>query len=146
MKNSTKTVSNWNLFSWLKEITYNKSPWESFTPEQIKSFDVYIINRYLSMNRDYIELVNYVQKVPHSEKEKYYRIYCAFIPKKQFWAKYIKAEGKEISKEIIKKVMLYFECSSKHADEYARLLKKDELQYILLATGTDDKEIKKLLK
>ena len=75
MKRTTKkeVSKKMSIFDWLKEITYNKSPWNSFTEEDKESFNPYMISRFLSMSKDYIELVNYVQNIPYTEKEKYYK-------------------------------------------------------------------------
>jgi hypothetical protein len=146
MKSTKNQTNNFTIFDWLKEINYNKSPWSKFSDEHKKSFEPYMINRFLSMNKDYIELVNYVQTTPYSEKEKYYKIYCNFLPKKQFWSKYIKAEKSNINDELIKHISFYFECASKDAIDYIDLLNKDQLKEILSGLGIEDKEIKKLLK
>ena len=146
MKSTKKPANNFTIFDWLKEVSYNKSPWDSFSNEQKKSFEPYMINRFLSMNKEYIELINYIQITPYNEKEKYYKIYCNFLPKKQFWSKYIKAEKSNINDDLVKHITFYFECSNKDAIEYIELLSKDDLKEILSSLGIEDKEIKKLLK
>lgn len=62
------------VFDWLNEITVNKREWSEFNDEDKKEFNPYLINRFLSMNENYIELVNFVQTIPYTEKEKYYNI------------------------------------------------------------------------
>ena len=146
MKNTKKQTNNFTIFDWLKEVTYNKTPWNNFTNDQIKSFEPYMVNRFLSMNSDYLELVNYIQTIPYTEKEKYYRIYCDLLPKKQFWSKYIKSSTKQPNKDLIQYLTVYFECGSSEVMEYIELLGKDGITNCLTAMGIDDKEIKKLLK
>ena len=90
MTNKTQQNKSFTIFDWLKEITYTKSPSSKFSNEEWESFNPYMISRFLSMSKDYIELVNYVQNIPYTEKEKYYKIYCELIPKKQFFQKKIK--------------------------------------------------------
>ena len=75
------------IFDWLKEITSNKSKWESFTEEEQSSFNPYMMHRLLSMNPEYIEFVNLVQTFPYSDKEKIYNIYLYMIPKKKMFLK-----------------------------------------------------------
>ena len=58
----------WNIFSWLKEIIFTKSDYKSFTPEQWKTFDSYLINLFLSMNPDYVELVDELQEIEFNKK------------------------------------------------------------------------------
>lgn len=146
MKSTKNQANNFTIFDWLKEVTYNKTPWNNFTSDQIKSFEPYMVNRFLSMNPDYLELVNYVQTIPYTEKEKYYRIYCDLLPKKQFWSKYIKPSAKQPNKDLIQYLTVYFECGSNEVMEYIELLGKDGIANCLTAMGIDDKEIKKLLK
>ena len=105
-----------------------------------------MINRLLSMNKNYLELVNYIQTIPITEKEKYYAIYCDLIPKNKIWNKYIKSGSTSKNKELINYMTLYFECSSKEVDEYLDLLSKEQIKDILSDFGIEDKEIKKLLK
>jgi hypothetical protein len=105
-----------------------------------------MINRFLSMSSDYLEVVNYVQIIPYTEKEKYYRVYCSLLPKKQLWSKYIKSSTKQPNKELIQYLTVYFECGSNEVMEYIELLGKDGITNCLTAMGVDDKEIKKLLK
>jgi hypothetical protein len=44
------------IFDWLKEITSNKSKWESFTEEERASFNPYMMHRLLSMNPEVIKI------------------------------------------------------------------------------------------
>jgi hypothetical protein len=52
------------IFDWLNEISYNKRPWSSFNNEDRESFNSYMINRFISMKKDYIDFVNTIQKYP----------------------------------------------------------------------------------
>lgn len=149
MKRTTKKeASNKKLtiFDWLKEITYNKSSWDSFTEEDKESFNPYMIHRFLSMNPDYIEFVNTVQTIPYTNKEKIYRIYLYMIPRKDMWLKYIKSTKSKKQETLLKYVATYYECSLGEAEEYIDLLGNNGAFTILKKMGVDDKEIKKLLK
>ena len=60
------------IFQWLNEITLYKSSPEEFSQESWDKWNSYMIHRYLSMDINYIDIVNYVQKVnPQSKKEIY---------------------------------------------------------------------------
>ena len=50
------------IFDWLNQITYNKKDWNTFSEEDHKSFSTFIINRFLSMNKEWIEIVNMLQQ------------------------------------------------------------------------------------
>lgn len=149
MKRTTKKeVSNkkMTIFDWLKEITYNKLPWNSFTEEDRESFNPYMIHRFLSMNLDYVDFVNTVQTVPYTNKERVYNIYLYTIPKKDMFLKYIKSTKTKTKEELLNHLASYYECSLREADEYYHMHHSDTIKSILKKKGIDEKEIKKLLK
>ena len=148
MKHTTKkeVSKKMSIFDWLKEITYNKSPWNSFTEEDKESFNPYMVHRFLSMNPDYIDFVNTVQTVPYTSKEKIYNIYLYTIPKRDMWLKYIKSTKAKKQETLLKHVAVYYECSLGEAEEYIDILGNNGVFTILKKLGVDDKEIKKLLK
>jgi hypothetical protein len=134
------------IFDWLKEITSNKSKWESFTEEEQSSFNPYMMHRLLSMNPEYIEFVNLVQTFPYSDKEKIYNIYLYMIPKKNMFHKYIKSSKKKKQESLLKYIANYFECSFGEAEEYIDILRETGVKSILTKLGIEEKEQKKLLK
>lgn len=134
------------IFDWLKEITYNKSKWGSFTEEDKESFNCYMIHRFLSMNPEYIEFVNLVQTFPYSDKEKTYNIYLYMIPKNNMFFKYIKSSNKRKQESLLKHIANYFECSLGEAEEYIDILRDSGVKSILTQLGIEEKEQKKLLK
>jgi hypothetical protein len=134
------------IFDWLKEITSNKSKWESFTEEEKTSFNPYMMHRLLSMNPEYIEFVNLVQTFPYSDKEKIYNIYLYMIPKKNMFYKYIKSSKKKKQESLLKHIANYFECSFGEAEEYIDILRESGVKSILTSLGIEEKEQKKLLK
>ena len=66
-----------NLFDWLNEISYKKSPWSSFSKDDKDNFNSYMINRFVSMKPDYIDLVNLIQKytIPKSSTSVVFNIW-----------------------------------------------------------------------
>ena len=134
------------IFDWLNQITYDKQPWNSFTEEDKKSFEPYMIHRFLSMNPDYIEFVNLVQTFPYTDKEKIYNIYLYMIPKKKMFLKYIKSSLKKRQEKLLGYIASYYECSLGEANEYIDILRENGVKDILNKIGVDEKEQKKLLK
>ena len=134
------------IFDWLKQITYEKQSWDSFTEEDRTSFNPYMIHRFLSMNPEYIEFVNLIQNIPYTEKEKIYKLYLYMIPKKNMFLKYIKSTRAKTREELLQHLASYYECSLREADEYYHMLHNDTIKGILKKRGVEDKEIKKLLK
>ncbi len=135
-----------NIFDWLKAINNTKPPVESFTSKDWEVWNSYMIHRFISMNPDYIEIVNYVQDLPPQEKRMIYNVYKEFIPKNNKWSKYIKSKTKEPNKELIDHLRDYLKCSSKEAKEAITLLDNTKISRILSNRGLETKEIKKILK
>jgi hypothetical protein len=134
------------IFDWLNQITYDKQSWNSFTEEDKKSFEPYMIHRFLSMNPEYIEFVNLVQTFPYTDKEKIYNIYLYMIPKKKMFLKYIKSSAKKRQEKLLGYIASYYECSLGEANEYIDILRENGVKDILNKMGVDEKEQKKLLK
>ena len=135
-----------NIFDWLKHINQYKTPVEKFSDRDWDVFNSYMVHRFLSMNRDYLEIVNLVQEYPPQEKKAIYQIYKEFIPKNSKWNKYIKSKIKQPNKDLVEHIKNYFKCSSKEAREYINILGNQEISHILNKIGLDKKEIKPLLK
>ena len=62
-----------NIFDWLKQINSLKQPASSFSEKDWELFNSYMIHRFMSMNKDYIDIVNYVQEMPPQEKTLIYK-------------------------------------------------------------------------
>jgi hypothetical protein len=135
-----------DLWGWLNEITLHKTPIEEISEESWDSWNSYIIHRYVSMDVNYIELVNYIQTIPYENKKQIYTIYSEMIPKKKVFLKYISAKKKKKNVELADYVAKYFECSLGEADEYIDILQKTGVRGILYKMGIEDKTIDKLLK
>jgi hypothetical protein len=134
------------FFSILKYLTWDKKSWNKLTEVEKEAINPYMLHRYISMCPDYIELVNLIQQIPSTEKEKIYRVYLDLIPKRNVYLKYIKSSNKSTSNDLLEKLALYFESSKREIEDYLDVLSKDEIKEILEALGTDNKEIKKLTK
>ena len=146
MKSTTKSKS-FSIFDWIKAIIDTKPTWDSFTPEQQKQFNNYMVHRFLSMNPKYIEIVNYIQGLNLKEGRRLYEVYCYMIPQsKNTYSPYIKPSNKKASPEASQYVAEYFECSLNEAEEYISFTDKKWLENILITKGVDEKEIKKLIK
>ena len=130
----------------MPHINTKKTPIDEFSDEDWDMFNSYVIHRVLSMNPDYLELVNEVQTILPQNKKEIYSIYKQFIPKNNKWSKYIKSTTKTKSKELISYLKDYWECSNREALEYYNLLDKSEIVSILNSIGLNKKDIKQLLK
>jgi len=137
------------IFNWINEILVSKKHWNEFTEDEQKKFSPFIINRWLSMDKDFLEIVNYFQKysIGTLEPREVYKWYCDMLPKGKRFNKYIKGKkDKKYNTELIDIMVQHFECSKLQVKDYLDLIAKDELIDILEKYGMNEKTIKRLLK
>ena len=134
------------IFQWLNEITLYKTSPEEISQESWDKFNSYMIHRYVSMNMDYIDIVNYVQKINPQSKKEIYTIYREMIPKKKVFLKYVKNENKKNYKELAEYIADYLECGLGEADEYIPILQEHGVRGILWKMGVEEDETEKLIK
>ncbi len=134
------------LFDWLKELTGKKRDWDSFSDKEKESFNPYMVNRFLSMHQPFVELINYVQIIPYTEKEKYYKVYCGLLPKQNVWLKYIKSSMKQPNKKLLDTIASLYEVSTKQAADWVAILDKKYIKEALQQQGLQKDEIKELFK
>ena len=95
-KRNTKksSVKKKSLFDHIKQITAVQNPkyWEEISDEDKKSWSNYMTHRFLSMNMDWVELVNELQKYNLKPKE-LYKLYTNILPKGNKWLKYTKGRN-----------------------------------------------------
>ena len=137
------------IFDHLAGITFKKTKWEDLTEADKKSFSPYLINRWLSMSPQLIEIVDMFQHytIGPLTKEHVYKLYFDVLPKGKFFSKYIK--GKKSDKyntELVSFIAKHYQIAKNEAEEYISLLDKDQLQSICKKYGKSDKEIKQWLK
>lgn len=106
-----------DFFKILNYISYEKKPYTSLTESEKKSINIYMLNRYLSMEPKYLEIVNEVQSLKNLESKDIYNIYLRILPKEKKFFKYIKSSNsQEYSK--FKILSTYLECSERECKEF----------------------------
>ena len=141
-----------NIFEHISGITDKKTPWDVLSDADKKSFTPYIINRWLSMNIDFIELVNELQRytIGGVSAEETYKLYYDILPKQKQFNKYIK--GKKADKynpALVELLSQHFLVSEAEAMEYIDMYQEtslNTLKEIIKKYGKTDKEVDKLLK
>ena len=137
------------IIDWMNQLLVHKKHWDDFTEDEQKKFSPFIINRWLSMDKDFIEIVNFFQKysIGTLEPREVYKWYCDMLPKGKRFNKYIKGKkDKKYNTELIDIMVQHFECSKSQVKDYLDLIAKDELVEILEKYGMNEKTIKRLLK
>jgi len=141
-----------SLFDHLSNITDKKVSWDTLTEVDQKSFSPFMINRFLSMNMDFIELVNDFQKysVGTLSSREVYKVYSEVLPKKKQFNKYIKGKKEEkYNSELVELLSKHLLISIREVLEYLDLSHEtslDTIKEILKKYGKTEKEITKLLK
>ncbi len=135
-----------NLFSWIDELFVKKRAWDSFSAEDQKQFSPFMVNRYLSMNNDFLPIVNHFQKLTIEVMPigVVYKFYCSLLPKKKTYLRYLSGKKTKTNEKVVPFIQKYFEVSKLQASEYYNLMTTDELKLLLKQYGKTDKEIKKM--
>tara|TARA_Y100000310_G_scaffold119417_1_gene118156 strand:+ start:51 stop:470 length:420 start_codon:yes stop_codon:yes gene_type:complete len=137
------------IFDWVNQIQYGKKSWNTFSEEEQKKFSPFIVNRFLSMDKEFIEVVNMFQKysVGTLEPREVYKWYCEVLPKGKRYNKYIKGRKQvKYDSELVEIMCKYYEISKSECKEYLELISKEELKTILEMYGVESKKIRKFIK
>ena len=140
-----------NLFNHINAITAQQHPnyWDEISVEDKKSWSNYMVNRFLSMKMEWVELVNEVQKYQLKPKE-LYKVYTDILPKKKQWLKYIKGDkSMKYPKWVYEIVAKYLEISLREAAAAVEVYEMShggqaELIDILIKYGRTEQEIRKI--
>lgn len=130
---------------WIKHLTIKKTSWDLFSKEEQKSYLPYIMNLWLAMCPEFIEMVNEVQKYQVPNKD-HYNFYLKLLPRKQPYFRWLKAKKKEYSKDVVEKISAFYSVSMSEICDSIHILSKQDITNILQQMGIGDKEIIKLLK
>ena len=137
------------IIDWMNQLLVHKNPWSEFSEDEQKKFSPFIINRWLSMDKEFIEIVNVFQKyaIGTLESREVYKWYCNVLPRGKRFNKYIKSKlNKKYDKELVNIITNHFECSKLQVQEYLELIDREELKSILEMYGLDKKTMKRLCK
>ena len=124
-----------NPFDHIKNLHTKKRHWENFNDEEKKSFNVFIINKALSMNPNYLNIVNMVQNYTGlnqilSQKE-VFNLYFNLLPTKFRFYKWIKGEKTKKEKEKAEYLAMHFKVSTREAYDYLKILDRKTINKII---------------
>lgn len=123
------------FFKILSYLSYDKVPYNKLTDAEVKSINVYMLHRYLSMSSEYCVFANEVQAIPNLTPEQVYNIYLSLLPKAKKYFKYTKAASEKIDKDKVSKLSSLLQVSQREANDYLALLSNDQFQDILNSYG-----------
>ena len=139
------------LFDHLTALTAEQDPdyFKKLTEEDIKSWSNFMINRFLSMKPEWVELIASIQPLTQTlEPEQMYKLYINILPKGKQYLRYIKGKSEETANEkLVELIMIEYSCSKNTAIDYYNILthiKEGEEYFSYLKTkyGEVEKEKK----
>ena len=123
------SIKRKSLFDHINQITKVQNPkyWEQISEEDKKTWSNYMVNRFLSMKPEWIELVNELQKYNLEPKE-LYKLYTNVLPKSKQWLKYIKGRNDMDHPEWLINII-------RHNDECSRKESIQAIDMLMLTEG-----------
>ena len=131
-----------NIFQMLDEICDYKTDLDFDDPEINKAYDIYMINRYLSMVEMLVPVVVLINR-PGMDKRDHYNFLRNVIPKSRYKFNYIKKNVDDTDELNLKCLCKIFEIGMTEAKMYLPLLKKEQLAALrgIFAYGKSGKKI-----
>ena len=123
------SIKKKSLFDHINQITAVQNPdyWEQISEEDKKTWSNYMVNRFLSMKLEWVELVNELQKYNLEPKE-LYKLYTNVLPKGKQWLKYTKGRNDMNHPEWLINIV-------RNSDEYSRKEAIQAIDMLMLTEG-----------
>jgi hypothetical protein len=141
------------LFDHLNAITAEQDPnyFDKLSEEDLKSWSNFMINRFLSMKPEWVELIATLLPLTQTlEPKEMYKLYINVIPKGKQFLKYTKGKSEDKYEQFIVDLLKKeYDCSENQAIEYLEVLYstregREYLKYLSEKYGIDKKQITKL--
>lgn len=146
------------LFNHLDAIYTDQSVgyYDSLSVEDRKTYQSFMINRFISMNMDYVGIVNELQKHWDAIKDREsYLFFSQLLPMGKQWNKYIKAKKGEKERKcedwILELLALHYSISQREAKMYFETFMNTpegqlSLKELFEDYGVEPKKIKKIVR
>jgi hypothetical protein len=135
------------LFDWLNQILLHKKDWEEFDEVEQKTFNTFMINRFLSMSEDFVDAVNICQEHTFQMEDKdVYNLYRKLIPRQKKFLRYIKGKKDKYPKKLLKFLAEHYQVSQREIIDYMFMINKEHIEIIGKQYGKNKKQIKELMK
>lgn len=141
------------LFDHIRAITNEQDPnyFTNLSEEDLKSWSNFMINRFLSMKPEWVELIATILPLTQTlEPAEMYKLYINIIPKGNHFLKYTKGKSEEKYEDfVVDLIKNEYLCSERQANEYLEVLYstregRENIKYICEKYGVDKKQITKL--
>tara|TARA_Y100001963_G_scaffold11459_1_gene14522 strand:+ start:720 stop:1133 length:414 start_codon:yes stop_codon:yes gene_type:complete len=135
------------LFDWLNQILLHKKDWKDFDEVEQKTFNKFMINRFLSMSEDFVDAVNICQEHTFQMEDKdVYNLYRKLIPRQKKFLKYIKGKKDKYPKRLIKFLAEHYQVSQREIIDYMPMIDKEHIEILGKQYGKNKKQIKEMMK
>jgi hypothetical protein len=137
------------IFDLINGVTSKKREWSNWSETDQSKFSVYMVNRYLSMRQDLIDVINELQKytIGVLRPKETYRLYHDLLPTNNNFAKYVKGKKEDkFSDKLVEQIAEHYKVGKSEAIDYADLLNQDQCAHLLSLYGYTEKEIKTMIK
>jgi len=146
-------IKTQSLFDHIKNITEKQDPkyWDNLSDGSKKTWNSYMIHRFLSMNPDWIELIAEIQ--PYTQildPKSLYLAYIGLLPRGKYYLRYVKGKKENRYEQwLLDLIKTDYLCSLREADDYCEILYgtqkgKEHIKYICQKYGIEPKQITKL--
>lgn len=116
------------IFDFLKSITETKEDID-FNTQSIKSaYNTFMIDKYISMCNIYLGMANIMNKCYTVPADMHYEFYKSMLPKRKQFFEYVKKTKED--DDGIDAIKNYYEISRREAEDYYKLLDKDQIAEI----------------
>lgn len=124
-------IEKMTIFEHLNNLTQNKEMIDENDPEAMKTFDTYMVNRFVSMKQIYVMLCNEINKHYYNlSKLDVYRILFHTLPQTKQFFPYIK-KPKEINKKEKECLSKYWQFGSRDLELATQILNEEQIDEIV---------------
>jgi len=137
------------IFDFVDGVTSKKKEWSKYSETDQSKFSPFIVNRWLSMRQDLVEIINELQTytIGLLKPRETYRLYHALLPANKSFAKYVKGKKDDkFTDKLIAQIAEHYQVSKTEAADYAELLNQDSCTRLLALYGYTEAEIKTMCK
>jgi hypothetical protein len=137
------------IFDFIEGVTSKKKEWSKYSETDQSKFSPFIVNRWLSMRQDLVEIINELQTytIGLLKPRETYKLYHALLPANKSFAKYVKGKKDDkFSDKLIAQLAEHYQVSKTEAADYAELLDQNSCTRLLALYGYTEAEIKTMCK
>ncbi len=118
------------IFDILGAATIKKTDLDFTDDDVCKAYDQYMINRWLSMDKDLIFFAEMLTTLHNLSDEDHFNMIKAALPQERFYLKYIKRK-KDLTDKEKRYIAHYFEIGLSEAQDYIHQMDEEEISDIL---------------